>query len=237
MYVIGLRGAGQEMTGSFGMGDTLQPYAQGIFDRLPRDGTVAFYSLPYDAAPFARDPQPYFRSVEAGRVLLFDLLLSLEFSCPESRVGLLAYSEGAHVVQRTLPGVFAGLERIRAMLLLGNPVSAGDTDYAGFGSLNVPEEELQRVGGGVLGRTLVPSEIQERTTDFCIQGDTVCDNDECFGEPQPPCQPRPEEVPISADTIALAFGSSPHFDYPSCCIDFSARGELGGEFADRLMDA
>lgn len=105
------------------------------------------------------------------------------------------------------------LASIRAMLLLGNPVSAGDTDYDL--ALTVTGGLGTHTGGGALDRVVAPVDIQRRTVDLCITSDPICDG--------------------SRATLAgAAFNDFPHREYERCCGEFPAPNVLGVRFADFL---
>lgn len=211
--VVGVRGSGQEMTGRFGMGGTVDLYVEADADQLPDDMTVR-YSLPYAAAPVGPF---YVNSVFQGRDNLLALVRNRIADCPGIRIGLAGYSQGAHVIHLALDRL-APAERgvIRGVLQLADPLSAGDTGYDRVRTLR--GEPGTHNGGGVFARDLLPGDVQGRTTDFCITLDPVCDNE-------------------SASSSFAAFAADVHTMYEECCGEFPAVLTLGGEFAQRLAGA
>ncbi|MGH8931853.1 MAG: cutinase family protein [Egibacteraceae bacterium] len=212
-FVVGVRGSGQEMSGPLGMGGTVDPYVQADAGQLPADMTVR-YSLPYAAAPVGPF---YVNSVFQGRDNLLSLVRNRIANCQGIRIGLAGYSQGAHVIHLALERLTEA-ERgvVRGVLLLADPLSAGDTGYDRVVTLG--GEPGTHNGGGVFARDLLPGDIQGRSTDFCISLDPVCDNE-------------------SASSSFAAFAADVHTMYAQCCGEFPAAITLGGEFAQRLAGA
>jgi len=212
-FVVGVRGSGQEMVGRFGIGGTVDLYVEADADQLPDDATVR-YSLPNAAAPVGPF---YVNSVFQGRDNLLSLVRNRIANCPGIRIGLAGYSQGAHVIHLALERLTEAERGVaRGVLLLADPLSAGDTGYAR--ARTVRGEPGTRTGGGVFARDLLPGDVQGRTTDFCISLDPVCDNE-------------------SATSSFAAFAADVHTMYEECCGEFPAAITLGGEFAQRLAGA
>jgi len=198
-FVVGVRGSGQEMVGRFGIGGTVDLYVEADADQLPDDATVR-YSLPNAAAPVGPF---YVNSVFQGRDNLLSLVRNRIANCPGIRIGLAGYSQGAHVIHLALERLTEAERGVaRGVLLLADPLSAGDTGYAR--ARTVRGEPGTRTGGGVFARDLLPGDVQGRTTDFCISLDPVCDNE-------------------SATSSFAAFAADVHTMYEECCGEFAQR--------------
>ena len=109
------------------MGETVDLYVEADADQLPDDATVR-YSLPNAAAPVGPF---YVNSVFQGRDNLLSLVRNRIANCPGIRIGLAGYSQGAHVIHLALERLTEAERGVaRGVLLLADPLSAGDTGYA-----------------------------------------------------------------------------------------------------------
>lgn len=219
-WVIGARGSGQ--TGGSSeiekMGPQVAAYMQQANALLPAVDTE-FLSLPYDAAPVGL---AYFDSEQGGWELLQAIIRTRVSQCPGIRIGLVGYSQGAHVVndalhflERVDPGV---LGNVRAALLIADPRADATARYHLPITLSGdPAPSPQH--GGVLTPQTLPAAVHDRAVSFCITGDLVCDAPD-----------RGFELLIQAIFLPI------HTDgYQNCCTSFLFVRILGDAFARALL--
>ncbi|MEO3824686.1 cutinase family protein [Actinomadura sp. B10D3] len=212
----GLRGSGQPQDGSMHMGSQASPYAEVAWENLPQDRSLMI-SLPYPASAVGPD---YLRSLGVGIDMLTEDVRALVRDCPDSRIGLIGYSQGAHVVSSVLVGLTRQeREHIHAVLLLADPAAGGDTFYDQ--SVGISGGAAVRSGAGVLARRALPPDVQSKVVDFCIQRDTICDS--------------PEDKGLAWAIEAGVFGLPIHSSYANCCGGILFREILGLDFAERLL--
>jgi hypothetical protein len=220
-FIIGLRGSAQAMNDPLGMSGVTGVYAQEALTVLPADQTKT-YSLPYPAGQVSL--KAFLPSMNDGKWILTIAVRRLVRMCPGMNIGLIGFSQGAMVINQALPMLDAEERKaIRAVLMISDPQSGGDTSYdATVGADNgLPNT---RVGGGILGRKVLPADIQDRTTDFCIVGDPICDAPE-------------EKTPDWAVTAGLFLWQIHTQDYPVCCQELLVYRAMAVAFARRLLQS
>ncbi len=216
-WVIGARGSSDRMTGPFTMGPTVGAYAEQAATALPA-ATTEYLSLPYAAAPVGPN---YFDSVNAGWQGLQAIIRTRIAQCPQIRIGLIGYSQGAHVINDAMHALEgsdpAALEHVRAILLIADPRSDPAARYHLPVALS-GRPVTDRQHGGVLGSQSLPAAVHGRAVDLCISGDPVCD--------------------ALDGSLLLAQGMSFPIHtsaYRVCCSDFPLVRILGAGMANRLL--
>ena len=221
-WVIGVRGSGQALEGATEierMGRVVAPYVERTAARLPPPPETEFLSLPYPAAPIGLQ---YFDSERAGWEGLQAIIRGRIDECPGIRIGLVGYSQGAHVVNDALhflgisdPGA---LGNIRAALLIADPRADATAPYhLPITLAGNPAPAPQH--GGILTPQTLPAALDDRAVSFCISGDLVCDAPD-----------RGLEALIQAVLLPI------HTDgYQNCCTEFFFVQILGNAVAEGLL--
>ncbi|GAA4465731.1 hypothetical protein GCM10023170_075570 [Phytohabitans houttuyneae] len=218
--VIGVRGSGEDKVGPFGFGHRAGAYAQAASNALPAVDT-RYHTLDYAAAPVT-NPLTWWGSATRGAELLVSLVYEMVSSCPGIRIGLMGYSQGAYVINLALRLMSADARNsVRAVLLLADPISWGRSNYSKWLEEGGSPGSAYRQGHGMLGREIIPSDIEWRTTDFCIVEDKVCNS-------------RSSNTLWNA--LSALMNQRVHKEgYTVCCGHRNYRAYLGGEFATRLL--
>ncbi|WP_328477394.1 cutinase family protein [Actinoplanes sp. NBC_00393] len=152
--VLGARGTTERP----GLGVLLTPLAQRITRELPQ--TVRTTAVDYPAS------FNYTASVRQGVADLTAKVQRTAAACPETKVVLAGYSQGADVVGDTVTGPLAGdLDNVAAVLLFGDPsFTAGEP-------FNVTDGN--RSGIFPRGRNRLAA-VADRTQSFCNRNDRFC---------------------------------------------------------------
>jgi cutinase len=191
VLVLGARGSGQPQAGSAkdggtGLGAEVFSVAERIRTDLPGK-TVAVRSLHYPARQaelIVLDPAGYFSGLERGVANAKKTLSAQVKSCPDQRLVLAGYSQGAMVMHRVLQDLSASstatsrrvLSHIDGAVLLADGdrmsrdhMTSLGTAGAGRGvSYTSPQDS--RVRG-----TLLPPRLASRVVSVCEQADIICD--------------------------------------------------------------
>jgi PKD repeat protein len=135
--VVGLRGSGEGYdAGDFGMGKLLGSVYKMILARAPATTTISAHGIPYKAVavgwPHIETLQ-YSQSVRDGRDKLETYLTEIASACPDQKIVLLGYSQGAHVIGNTLangrmPSTVTS--KIAAIAFFGDPKFNSSASYA-----------------------------------------------------------------------------------------------------------
>lgn len=172
------------------------------------------------------DPSIYTDSEAGGVRELRKQVQDYLAACPDGKVALAGYSQGAQVVHDALD-YFAThnpnlLDNVRAVLLLADPKSDPKQKY------HVVIDPF--TGGpvnnhlhGLLGAKALPAAVRDRTTSACIAGDLVCNSD----------------VTDASDillTLLQTQLADLHSQYKTCCGEFGFWRILGGQFKNRLVE-
>jgi hypothetical protein len=200
------------------MGSTVAAYVQRTANLLPPSETE-YLSLPYPAASVGPD---YFNSVDAGWQGLQAIIRTRVSECPQIRIAVVGYSQGAHVVNEALqflersdPGA---LGNIRAALLIADPRADATAPYHLPVTVSGDPAPSPQNGGILTPRTL-PDAIHDRAVSFCISGDLVCDApDKGF-----------------ALLIQAIFSAIHTEGYKACCTNFFFVQILGSAVAEGLL--
>jgi hypothetical protein len=165
------------------MGTTVGPTAARAVSRLPR-GSVLVFSIPYPAAKLADifyDPSGFFQSLYYGARLLRDEVHRIGVRCPNARIAIIGYSQGAGAASdgvRMMTSADRG--RIAALVLYADTFSKGQSGYSNTLPIVPPDfgrpvHVLTRGGHGVFGARSIPLD-ESRIVDACFAIDLVCAN-------------------------------------------------------------
>ncbi|QIV82147.1 cutinase family protein [Mycolicibacterium frederiksbergense] len=213
---IGAAGSGQRdganLTANGGMGDVVyQSYQQLSADLAASGRTITAEAVQYPAAPVPLGGglggwMDFMDSVEDGTDAAADQLEAFTERCPQTKVVLAGYSQGAMVIHRNLHDLAEAPNVAAALLVADGDRLPADTTI-NLGSTAV----LPGVGKGVAQEhsflastdtSPLPPAIGARTVSVCDVGDPVCDYDA-----------DAEELPASAIAIHTAYApavSGPH---------------------------
>ena len=188
---LGARGSGQPQGGSAddagtGLGKQVYSVSQRLTRQLP-GRAVTSQAVTYPAQGvelLATNPDAYFTSLELGAQSVQTVLRDRAAACPQERVVLAGYSQGAMVVHRALQDLDrAGDPAARQILARTDGVvliSDGDrrrrdraTDYGTAGRSQGVGYAL-RPGSGARG-TKLPVGMKDRIHSVCLDLDVVCD--------------------------------------------------------------
>lgn len=191
VHWIGAAGSGQRdgagLTANGGMGDVVYQSYQQLRSELAVDGrTLTAEAVQYPAAPVPVDGglggwMDFMDSVEDGADATAEQLEAYSEKCPDTKVVLAGYSQGAMVIHRNLHDL-GDDPRIAAALLVadGDRLPADTTIKMGSTAV------LPSVGKGVAQEhsflastdtSPLPASIGARTVSVCDVGDPVCDYD------------------------------------------------------------
>lgn len=188
---LGARGSGQPISGSTNDGQSgLGPQVYQVSQRLGRDlpgRTVDVQALDYpalDTQLLLTDAAAYFAGLEQGVSTAKSDLRRQADQCPEQRIVLAGYSQGAMVMHRVLQDLSSAPDaKARSILAhLGGAVLIADgdrlpkdrtTDYGTAGRSRGVAYAL-RAESGVRG-TRLPKRMKARVHSICNDADIVCD--------------------------------------------------------------
>ncbi|WP_327149248.1 cutinase family protein [Nocardia sp. NBC_01329] len=205
LFVLGVQGTGQSTPNSPVAADAgLLSLVLGPLTEMLSGPTVGRAYVPYlagfgGALPGATSA-PYSVSAEEGLGRLRDMAAEVTDHCPRSQLGLIGYSQGAHVVSMFAREVGTGqsvisADRIAAVALLADPTRApGAGVFPGLPDTARPEPAPGTTGaelgalqefpqhpapGGGIGplRDIAPDfgELTGRVASMCLPGDLACD--------------------------------------------------------------
>jgi Cutinase/PKD domain/Fibronectin type III domain/RTX calcium-binding nonapeptide repeat (4 copies)/von Willebrand factor type A domain len=174
--IVGVRGSGESYDASdFGMGKLLGPVYKMLLARAPATTSISAYGIPYQAVAIADwrniNPVRYRNSVQDGRDKLDAYLREIASSCPDQKIVLLGYSQGAQVIGSTLANnrVPASVtSKIAAITFFGDPKFDSRASYA-RGSFQ------PKTNGILLARPLSElAPLADRMRSYCRGLDIVC---------------------------------------------------------------
>lgn len=173
VQVVGVRGQSQSLDANRGLGTEVNGVASALEKRL-RDAGVE--EIDVDAIRHrsrdAADLSVYEADVDEGRALLQERIEKSAEDCPDARVVVLGFSQGAQIAQETLGGDPDLAQDVSALGVLGSPRHDPDA----------PVRELDLAGPtasepGSLGAGPDLGALYDRTVDACLDGDVVCSYD------------------------------------------------------------
>ena len=176
--LVGVRGSGEDPFLHEGLGTTLLH----VKDRMIAAGftSMEVISTPYPATPvdYAAPTYPadYANSVLDGTDSLAGILTQINKDCPNTRVVVIAYSQGTHVADaiRYMPSAIQ--TQAKALVLFGDPlfnptltsVNKGTFSASLYGVWAAPD------GPGHLQPRQFSSEMSGKVASYCLAGDIVC---------------------------------------------------------------
>lgn len=180
---IGARASGQRLTeANRQMGPEVHAAARNAMSRLSGVLSVRLEGLPYPAVPTSRGTTAYDTSVRQGSTMLRTRVTGLLRDCPRTRVVLIGFSQGAHVVRHGMSRVSlptAQARRVAAIGLLADPATNRRSTHRHQVRYGVSAPRRNGLVGP--GRSLPPA-LAARTIDFCHPDDLVCSFDGPDGE-------------------------------------------------------
>ena len=186
---IGAAGSGQRTGASLmansGMGDVVYQSYEQLRSDLAADGrTISAEAVDYPAAPVPTEGGlggwlGFMDSVKAGENAALAQFDAYTQQCPNSKVVLAGYSQGAMVIHRLLHDVSGNPAVAAALLVADGDRLPGDTTIDMGSAAAVPGP-----GKGVAQEHFIvastdtsplPPEVGARTVSVCDLGDPVCD--------------------------------------------------------------
>lgn len=203
VHWMGAAGSGErteyDMAANAGMGDIVYQSYQALQSQLAQEGrTITAEAVNYPATDVPPDAGigdwlGYMGSVDAGTAALGTQYADFTARCPESKVVLAGYSQGAMVVHRNLAAIGANPNLSAALLIADGDRHPDDTTV----NIGTASPDPEKTGGAaqdwpILAHApaILPANIGVRTISVCDAGDAVCDYD-------------PDEDEVSATAVAI----------------------------------
>ena len=171
LVVLGLRGAGQAADKNFGAGQEILASVRAMSVELHRksDTTVRLEGVPYRAevAPTSAFHQG---NLEDGVQRSKDRIAELARRCPDTKVALVGFSQGAHVahlIATTLSS--AAAKRLVLIAMIADPIRNPQDSIASW----TYGKDARGPGKFGTGPTL-PATLKDRAITFCAAGDEIC---------------------------------------------------------------
>lgn len=181
VVVLGARGSGQTYADHGGLGAEVHGFYEGLAQALtPKSITTSYMSVPYPAVPiegleWLSGDRNIWDSVEYGRLFTRAFVKTIRKDCPDARIVLAGYSQGAWAIKKGANSLSdEDEESIAALVLLADPTF----DPGGGGRIfGAPEADL----GGIAGRLPPPGYIKSATYSVCYTSDLVCQGEDPDG--------------------------------------------------------
>jgi hypothetical protein len=188
---LGARGSGQPQSGSSsdggsGLGPQVQGVAQRLASRLP-GRAITSLAVTYPAQGvelLAIDPTAYFAGLEQGVASVRSTLIGRAARCPDERIVLSGYSQGAMVMHRAIQDIGSspdsGERSILARLDGAVLISDGDRrrrdreTVLGTAAHGQGIGYARRTESGARG-TKLPAGMKRRIQSVCLRLDVICD--------------------------------------------------------------
>ena len=185
---------GYELAANGGMGRVMYQSFRALEQQLQQEGrTITAEAVEYPAKDVPDDPgvldwADYMGSVDAGTAALGGQYAAFTAQCPNSKVVLAGYSQGAMVVHRNLQALGAN-PNLAAALLIADGDRIPDDTTVNIGSASADPE---KTGGAAQDWPILahapaklPANVGVRTISVCDAGDAVCDYDPDADEVSP----------------------------------------------------
>jgi len=187
---IGAAGSGQRdaagMMSNGGMGGAVFQSYQQLSSALAASGyTMTAEAVEYPAAPVPVEDglggwMDFMDSVEEGTDAAADQFAAYTERCPDTKVVLAGYSQGAMVIHRNLDDLADDPHVAAALLIADGDRLPGDTTFNMGSAASVPGGKGVAQEHSFLASaptSPLPPEIGARTISVCDVGDPVCDFD------------------------------------------------------------
>ncbi|WNG93819.1 cutinase family protein [Mycobacterium sp. ITM-2016-00318] len=198
VHWMGAAGSGErtpyEVGQNEGMGAIVYQSYQALSSQLAQEGrTITAEAVNYPAEDVPDDAGvgdwlEYMGSVDAGTAALGAQYADFTARCPESKVVLAGYSQGAMVVHRNLVTIGANPNMAAALLIADGDRHPDDTTV----NIGTASTDPEKTGGAaqdwpILAHApaILPANIGVRTISVCDAGDAVCDYDPEVEEASP----------------------------------------------------
>lgn len=171
LIVLALRGAGQAADKNHGAGQEILASVRAMSADLHRksETTIRLEGIPYRAE--AAPTSDFHRgNVEDGMARTRDRIAELARRCPDSRVALVGFSQGAQVVHELAADLPAeSARRIALVALIADPIRDPSDAIASW-TYGKAAPGPGKFGAGAA----VDSALRDRTITFCTAGDEIC---------------------------------------------------------------
>ncbi|VXA96436.1 cutinase family protein [Aeromicrobium sp. 9AM] len=171
LVVLGLRGSDQALDKNFGSGQEILRSVRAMSTELHRDSrtTVRLEGIPYRAQS-AASAAIYQANIDDGVVRARARVTELALKCPESKVALVGFSQGAQAVHELAAQLSATmLRRIPLVAMIADP-RRNPADSIASWTYGKSAKGPGKLGpGAALGSTL-----KGRAIEFCASGDEIC---------------------------------------------------------------
>lgn len=171
LVVLGLRGAGQAADKNLGAGQEILASVRAMSADLHRKSgtTVRLEGIPY-RAEIAPTSDFHRGNVEDGMSRTQNRITELARRCPDSRVALVGFSQGAQVVHELVAKLpAASAKRIALVALIADPIRNPDDSIASW-TYGKAAPGPGKFGAGAA----VGSALQDQAITFCAAGDEIC---------------------------------------------------------------
>ena len=203
VHWMGAAGSGErtpsDMSTNEGMGQIVYQSYQALQQQLAQEGrTITAEAVDYPAKDVPVDPgvldwADYMGSVDAGTKALGAQYAAFTAQCPNTKVVLAGYSQGAMVVHRNLAAIGADPNLAASLLIAdGDRIPTDSTVSIGSAS-----KSPDKTGGAAQDWPILahapaklPANVGVRTISVCDAGDAVCDYD-------------PDAKKVSATAVAI----------------------------------
>ena len=171
LVVLGLRGSDQSLDKNHGSGQEILASVRAMSVDLHRksDATIRLEGIPYRAEN-AASAAIYQANIDDGVTRTRSRVAQLAMRCPDSRVALVGFSQGAQAVHELAAGLPAAMSRrIALVAMIADPRRNPGDSIASWTYGKAAS------GPGKLGRgpTLRPS-LGRSAISFCAAGDEIC---------------------------------------------------------------
>jgi hypothetical protein len=190
VHWMGAAGSGErtdyDIAANGGMGEIVYSSYQALQQQLAQEGrTITAEAVNYPAKDVPADAGvgdwlDYIGSVDVGTAALGAQYADFTARCPESKVVLAGYSQGAMVVHRNLAAIGANPNLAAALLIADGDRIPDDTTV----NIGTASTDPEKTGGAAQDWPILahapaklPANVGVRTISVCDAGDAVCDYD------------------------------------------------------------
>lgn len=200
LVVIGARGSTQALDRNLGVGAEVRRSVTLLAHRLHarRDLTIRLEAVRYDSAQMP-DVAAYEANVRRGADMARERLEALSEACPDSRLALVGFSQGAQVVHTVATDVPADLaRRIPLVAMIADPRRNPTDDIAHYSYGDEPVRGNGRLGTG----SPIDPDLRGAAIALCVEGDEICNDQGAPGGPPSATHKHFYEKPDNAAVTA-----------------------------------